>query len=167
MKLSIIVAVSDNGVIGYQNDLPWRLSSDLKRFKSITMGHSILMGRKTFESLPKLLPGRKTVILTRQLNYKFEGATVVDSLEAAIDVCSDEPEAFVIGGAEIYHQALSLADRLYLTKVHAEIKGDTYFPPINWRQWKQLEVEQHETDERNQYPTTFSIYERIEAGGSR
>lgn len=163
MKLSIIVAVSDNGVIGYENDLPWRLSSDLKRFKSITMGHSILMGRKTFESLPKLLPGRKTVILTRQLDYKFEGAIVVDSLGAAIDVCREEPEAFVIGGAEIYHQALSLADRLYLTKVHAEIKGDTYFPSINLHEWKQLEVEHHEADDRNQYPTTFSIYERIEA----
>lgn len=163
MKLSIIVAVSDNGVIGFKNDLPWRLSSDLKRFKSITMGHSILMGRKTFESLPKLLPGRKTVILTRQSDYKFEGAIVVDSLNSAIDVCREEAEAFVIGGAEIYHQALSSAARLYLTKVHAEIKGDTFFPSINWHEWKQLKVEHFEADEKNQYPTTFAVYERIEA----
>ena len=161
MKLSIIVAVSDNETIGKENKLPWRLSSDLKRFKSITMGNSILMGRKTFESLPKLLPGRKTVILTRQEGYKYEGAIVVDSLASAIEACREESEAFVIGGAEVYHQAIPLASRLYLTKVHAEIDGDTFFPPIDWDDWRLLEKSQHETDEKNQYPTTFCIYERI------
>lgn len=161
MSLSIIVAVSDNGVIGFENTLPWRLSSDLKRFKSITMGNSILMGRKTFESLPRLLPGRKTVILTRQPNYQFEGAVVVDSLQTAIEACRDETEAFVIGGAEIYDQAIALASKIYLTKVHAEIEGDTFFPTIDWNDWNLLFEEKHAADEKNQYPTTFCVYERI------
>lgn len=161
MSLSIIVAVSDNGVIGFENSLPWRLSSDLKRFKSITMGNSILMGRKTFESLPKLLPGRKTVILTRQPNYEVDGAVVVDSLETAIDVCRDETEAFVIGGAEIYDQAIALASKIYLTKVHAQIEGDTFFPKIDWKDWNLFSEEQLPADEKNQYPTTFCVYCRI------
>jgi dihydrofolate reductase len=139
MSLSVIVALAKNRVIGLNNTLPWHLPEDLKRFKQLTMGHHIIMGRKTYESLGRLLPGRQTVIVTRNPNYKVDGAIVVHSLEQAISVSSADSEAFLIGGAELYQQSLPLAKRLYLTMIDAEFEGDAYFPEIELDHWDLLE----------------------------
>ena len=139
MSLSVIVALAKNRVIGLNNTLPWHLPEDLKRFKQLTMGHHIIMGRKTFESLGRLLPGRQTVIVTRNPDYKVDGAIVVHSLEQAISVSSADSEAFLIGGAELYQQSLPLAKRLYLTMIDAEFEGDAYFPEIELDHWDLLE----------------------------
>lgn len=139
MSLSVIVALAKNRVIGLNNTLPWHLPEDLKRFKQLTMGHHIIMGRKTYESLGRLLPGRQTVIVTRNPDYKADGAIVVHSLEQAISVSSADSEAFLIGGAELYQQSLPLAKRLYLTMIDAEFEGDAYFPEIELDHWDLLE----------------------------
>jgi len=139
MSLSVIVALAKNRVIGLNNTLPWYLPEDLKRFKQLTMGHHIIMGRKTYESLGRLLPGRQTVIVTRNPDYKVDGAIVVHSLEQAISVSSADSEAFLIGGAELYQQSLPLAKRLYLTMIDAEFEGDAYFPEIELDHWDLLE----------------------------
>jgi dihydrofolate reductase len=139
MSLSVIVALAKNRVIGLNNTLPWHLPEDLKRFKQLTMGHHIIMGRKTYESLGRLLPGRQTVIVTRNPDYKVDGAIVVHSLEQAISVSSADSEAFLIGGAELYQQSLPLAKRLYLTMIDAEFEGDVYFPEIELDHWDLLE----------------------------
>ena len=139
MSLSVIVALAKNRVIGLNNTLPWHLPEDLKRFKQLTMGHHIIMGRKTYESLGRLLPGRQTVIVTRNPDYKVDGAIVVHSLEQAISVSSADSEAFFIGGAELYQQSLPLAKRLYLTMIDAEFEGDAYFPEIELDHWDLLE----------------------------
>jgi len=139
MSLSVIVALAKNRVIGLNNTLPWHLPEDLKRFKQLTMGHHIIMGRKTYESLGRLLPGRQTVIVTRKPDYKVDGAIVVHSLEQAISVSSADSEAFLIGGAELYQQSLPLAKRLYLTMIDAEFEGDAYFPEIELDHWDLLE----------------------------
>lgn len=139
MSLSVIVALAKNRVIGLNNTLPWHLPEDLKRFKQLTMGHHIIMGRKTFESLGRLLPGRQTVIVTRNPDYKVDGAIVVHSLEQAMSVSSADSEAFLIGGAELYQQSLPLAKRLYLTMIDAEFEGDAYFPEIELDHWDLLE----------------------------
>lgn len=139
MSLSVIVALAKNRVIGLNNTLPWHLPEDLKRFKQLTMGHHIIMGRKTYESLGHLLPGRQTVIVTRNPDYKVDGAIVVHSLEQAMSVSSADSEAFLIGGAELYQQSLPLAKRLYLTMIDAEFEGDAYFPEIELDHWDLLE----------------------------
>jgi dihydrofolate reductase len=139
MSLSVIVALAKNRVIGLNNTLPWHLPEDLKRFKQLTMGHHIIMGRKTYESLGRLLPGRQTVIVTRNPDYKVDGAIVVHSLEQAMSVSSADSEAFLIGGAELYQQSLPLAKRLYLTMIDAEFEGDAYFPEIELDHWDLLE----------------------------
>ena len=125
MTVSIIVAMAENGVIGRDMDLPWHISADLKRFKALTMGHHIVMGRKTFESIGRLLPGRTTVIVTRQPDYQVDGAVIVNSLGAAQAAATDDSELFIIGGGQIYEIALPLADRLHVTRVHTEVDGDT------------------------------------------
>ena len=160
MRLSIIVAASDNNVIGNQGDLPWRLSADLKRFKSLTMGHAIIMGRKTYESINRLLPGRTTVVLTRQTKYCVDGAIVAQSLESALKSLDQDDESFIIGGEEIYRVGLSLAQRIYLTRVHCSVKGDAYLPEIDWDEWKLVEQTEHGVDERNQFSSTFQIFDR-------
>jgi len=160
MRISLIVALAENGVIGRDGDLPWRLSSDLRRFKSITMGHHIVMGRKTYESINRLLPGRTTVILTRMPGYHVEGAIVADSLNAAIDKIEGDDEVFIIGGAEVYRQSIGTAERLYVTAVQADVDGDTYFPDIDWQQWQLIEEELHSADEKNEYDFCFRVYER-------
>lgn len=129
MTLSIIVAMTKERVIGYQNKIPWHLSEDLKHFKKITMGHPIIMGRKTFESIGHPLPGRENIVITRNKNYKAVGVTIVHGLEEALK--NKTGECFVIGGAEIYKAALPQADKLYLTLIHDQIKGDTFFPPVD------------------------------------
>jgi dihydrofolate reductase len=136
-RISIVVAYSVNRVIGAGGKMPWHLSDDLKRFRALTMGHSIIMGRKTWESLGRLLPGRRHVVVTRKLGYKIPGATVVGSLNEALASCADEAEVFVIGGGEIYSLALPLAQRLYVTEIDAEFTGDTFFPAIASGQWQE------------------------------
>ncbi|MBL98494.1 MAG: diacylglycerol kinase [Rhodopirellula sp.] len=161
MTVSIIVAMAENGVIGRDMDLPWHISADLKRFKALTMGHHIVMGRKTFESIGRLLPGRTTVIVTRQPDYQVDGAVIVNSLGAAQAAATDDSELFIIGGGQIYEIALPLADRLHVTRVHTEVDGDTSFPAIDWDQWELVSAERHGADEKNDYDFTFESYRRM------
>ena len=142
--LSLIVAIAKNRVIGVNNTLPWHLPEDLKRFRAITTGHHIIMGRKTYDSLGRLLPGRTTVIVTRNQDYKVEGAIVVNSLEAAISACGDDNEVFLIGGAELYKDGLKLANKLYITEIDAEYAGDAFFPEFEMNEWKAGERESHQ-----------------------
>lgn len=134
-NLSIIVAVAENNVIGINNTLPWHLPEDLKRFRALTTGHHIIMGRKTYESLGRLLPGRTTVIVTRNKNYHVEGALIADSLESALALCKEDGEPFLIGGAELYQAGIALANKLYLTKVNVSVDGDAFFANINASDW--------------------------------
>lgn len=136
-SLSIIAAVASNRVIGRDNDLPWHLPEDLKQFRCLTMGHHIIMGRKTFESLGRLLPGRTTVVVSRQPGYAVEGAKVAAGLREALAACAGDEEVFVIGGAELYREALALADKLYLTEIEAEFDGDAWFPEYDRAAWRE------------------------------
>ena len=158
--LSLIVAIAENGVIGREGDLPWHLSADLRRFKQITMGHHIVMGRKTYESIGRPLPGRTSVVVTRSADYQAEGVLVARSLDEALTLAAGDEETFIIGGAEIYRQALPLARRIYVTRVHAEIEGDVFFPEFDPSAWKLLEAERHEPDEKNAYPYSFQVFGR-------
>jgi dihydrofolate reductase len=141
--LSVIAAVASNRVIGRDNDLPWHLPEDLKHFRRLTMGHHIIMGRKTFESLGRLLPGRTTVVVSRQPGYRVDGAKVAGTLAEAVAACAGDDELFVIGGAELFREALQLADRLYLTEVHAEFAGDVFFPQYDAAAWHEAARERH------------------------
>ncbi|GAB3263821.1 type 3 dihydrofolate reductase [Larkinella harenae] len=162
MQISLIAAVAENGVIGRDNDLVWLLPDDFKYFKQTTSGHPILMGRKTFESLGKPLPNRLNVVITRNANYQPEGTIVVDSLDKALEEARKTgiAEAFVIGGAEIYRQAIPFADRLYLTEVKASFEGDARFPDFNQSDWEELSRRPHPADERHAVPFDFVIWER-------
>jgi dihydrofolate reductase len=157
-QLSIIVAVANNSVIGLNNTLPWHLPEDLKRFKELTMGHHIIMGRKTYESLGCLLPGRTTVIVTRNQHYSVYGAIVVHSLIDALEASKKDDEVFLIGGAELYAVGLTLAHRIYLTEVHAEFAGDAFFPTVNFSDWQEACREQHEA--KNGLVFSYVVYER-------
>lgn len=161
MSVSIIVAMAENNVIGRDMDLPWHISADLKRFKALTMGHHIVMGRKTYESIGRLLPGRTTVIITRQHDYQIEGAVVVHSLEQARQVAAEDNELFIIGGGQIYELALPYADKLHLTRVHTEVEGDTRFPNIYWNEWQLISAERHLADEKNDHDYTFESYQKV------
>ena len=168
MKLSLLAALSTNNVIGRNNEVPWRLSTDLKFLKSKTMGHHVIMGRKTYESVGRPLPGRTNVIITRQENYAPEGVTVVHSLEEAVRIAQQngDDEAFVLGGAEIYAQAMHRADRMYLTRVHAEVEGDTWFPDFDdVSEWHLVDAEHFDADEKNEFPFSFLRYERAAPAG--
>lgn len=168
MKLSLIAALATNNVIGRDNQVPWHLSTDLKRFKSLTMGHHLIMGRKTYESVGRPLPGRTNVVITRRTDYAAEGVVVVNTLEDAIRIAADagESEAFIAGGAEIYTQAIHRADRMYLTRVHADVEGDTVFPDFDdVSEWRLIDSEHCEADEKNEYPFSFLTYERAGAEG--
>ena len=160
MKISIIVAASENNVIGVAGELPWRLSSDLQHFKATTMGKPIVMGRKTWDSIGRPLPGRQNIVITRQAGYVAEGCDVVASLAEAAEAAGDENEIMVIGGSEIYSLALPLADRLYMTRVHAAVDGDAFFPEIDATEWRLIDEEHHEADERNEHPYSFRVFER-------
>lgn len=164
--LAMIVAASENDVIGNNDDLPWKLSADLKNFKKLTMGHHIIMGRKTFDSIGCLLPGRTTVIITRQADYQFEGAKVAHSLESAIEMCDNDELPFVTGGAEIYRIALPYVTRLHVTRVHTTIDGDTRLPEIDWERWKRIDSQHHGKDEKNEFDITFETYVRTNAPGN-
>ncbi|WP_295334593.1 dihydrofolate reductase [Flavobacterium sp.] len=156
--ITVIAAVAENNALGKENQLLWHLPDDFKRFKAITSGHYIIMGRKTFESFPKPLPNRTHVIISRQPNYHPEGCIVVNSLGKAIEACPKTEEVFIIGGGEIYQQSIEVADKLDLTKVHASFEGDTYFPEINLTQWELVFEEFHPKDERHDYAFTFQTY---------
>jgi dihydrofolate reductase len=162
--VSLIWAMSENRVIGLDNGLPWHLPADLKRFKKLTLGKPILMGRRTWESLPGLLPGRQHIVLTRDPGYAANGGTLVHSLEQALEVVAEEGELMIVGGAALYEQALPLADRLYLTLVHAVCSGDTYFPPFEPTDWQEMEREYHPADTKNDHAMSFIILERKRVG---
>ena len=159
--ISIIVAAAANNVIGAQGDLPWRLSDDLKRFKAVTMGKPIVMGRKTWESIGRALPGRRNIVITRQQGFAAEGCVVVQSADEAIVQAGDVSEIMVIGGSEIYGLFLSMAQRLYMTRVHADVSGDAFFPDIDEDMWQLVSDEAYPADSRNEFDFSFRIYERI------
>jgi dihydrofolate reductase len=142
-ELSVIAAIARNGTIGRDNALPWRLPEDLKRFKALTMGHHIIMGRKTYESLGRLLPGRTTVIVSRNHDYAVSGAIVANSLRQALQACGGDKEIFVIGGAQLYQEALPMAGRLYLTEIDEDFNGDVHFPKIDSSAWRERSRETH------------------------
>ncbi|GAA0763807.1 dihydrofolate reductase [Psychroflexus lacisalsi] len=160
MKVTIIAAAAENNALGRNNDLIWHLPDDFKRFKAITSHHHIIMGRKTFESFPKLLPNRKHIIITRQKDYEKEGAIVVHNLEDALKNCSGEDEVFIIGGGEIYKQALPYADKIELTRVHDTFEADAFFPEIEESVWELKSSEYHEKDERHKIDFTYLTYSK-------
>jgi dihydrofolate reductase len=160
MRLSLIVAVSENHVIGRDGDLPWRLSADLKRFKRLTMGHHIVMGRRTFESIGRLLPGRITVVLSRNPDFVADGVIAVSDFDEALRRIAGDNEIFIIGGAELYRWTLHRVARMYLTTVHADVDGDTRFPPVDWSQWALLEDVRVPADEKNDHDYSFRVYDR-------
>ena len=158
--ISIIVAMAKNRVIGAKGAIPWHLPEELKRFKHLTLGHHIIMGRKTWESIGRPLPGRTSVIVTRQRGYRVPGAKVVHSLDEAIAACGADDEIFVIGGAELYAQAFSRAGRLYLTTVNAETPGDTLMPDYAAGDWREVSAESYPADDRHRYAFRCAVYER-------
>jgi dihydrofolate reductase len=149
MTRSFVVAVARNGIIGHTNGLPWRLPADLAFFKRLTTGHPIIMGRKTYESIGKPLPGRLNIVVTRSPGFVAPGCTVVGTLEAAYRAAGEAPEVFIIGGAQIYEAAFPSADRIYLTEVESDIEGDTYFPRFDRREWDETVLERHGVDPRH------------------
>jgi len=166
MRLSIIAALSSNNVIGRNNDLPWHLSSDLKRLKALTMGHHMIMGRRTYESIGKPLPGRTFLVITRDPSFSAEGVRVVHSLEDAIQAVTNDDEPFIAGGGEIFQQAIHRADRMYLTRVHVDLEGDAYFPDFDdVSEWQLTDSEHFEADEKNDYPYSFLTYDRVAVEG--
>ena len=161
--LSLIVAISENHVIGREGQLPWHLSADLKRFKQLTMGHHIVMGRKTYDSIGRQLPGRISVVLTRQSEWTVEGVLTACDLPTALKLAGDDEEVFVIGGSQIYQLALPLVDRLYVTQVHATVDGDTYFPAITDDQWQLQQTDSFAADEKNDHDYSFLVYSRLDS----
>lgn len=166
IRLSLMVAKASNRVIGRNNKLPWYLPNDLKYFKQVTFGKPVIMGRKTWDSLGKPLPGRTNIVITRQPDFQAEGAKVVATLEEAVTMAENvafiegQDEAVVMGGAEIYALALPKADRLYLTEVHAEVDGDTWFPEYDTAEWKEIGREDFPAEGPNPYDYSFAVYER-------
>ncbi len=158
--ITIIAAVAENRALGKDNQLIWHLPADLKRFKQVTLGHHIIMGRKTFESLGKPLPNRTTIIITRNKNYKQEGCIVVNSLPEAIEASKTDENPYILGGAEIYKQALEIADKLDLTFVHHTFEADAFFPEINNAIWEETERTSFNADEKNKYDYSFVSYKR-------
>ena len=161
-ELTLIVAAGENDAIGKDNQLIWHLSDDLKRFKALTNGHHIIMGRKTFESFPKPLPNRTHVIITRQKDYNVpEGCIVVSSLKKAIEICPENEENFIIGGGQIYKQSIGDVDKVELTRVHTTIDADTFFPEIDLKDWRLIAEEFHPKDEKHQYDFTYLTYVKV------
>jgi dihydrofolate reductase len=158
--ITLIVAVADSGVIGRDNSLPWHLPEDLKRFKRLTMGKPILMGRKTFESIGNPLPGRQNIVVTRDANYRREGVSIVNDVDGALRAAGMAPEVMVIGGAELFRALLPRARRIHLTRVHGEIEGDVMWPALDDREWSVVEREAYAADERHRYAMTFEVWER-------
>lgn len=166
MTISIIAAMSDNRVLGKDNDLVWHLPDDMKHFKKTTSGHAVIMGRKTFESFGKPLKNRENIIITRKKNYDTKGAEVVNSVDNALKLAGkmEDKEIFIIGGGEIYKQTIPYTDRIYLTIVHHEFDGDTFFPELDLSEWQEKERKFHNPDERHLYPFTILILEKKQKG---
>ncbi len=163
MKISIVVAMDANGVIGRDNELPWHLPADLQHFKKTTMGKPILMGRKTWESIGRPLPGRTNIVITRDSDYQADGCIVVNSIDAAMAAAGEQDEVMVIGGAEFYRQVLPRADTLYLTRIHASFDGDTVFPELYAADWREVERSDQSADEKNPHDYSFIRLERVTA----
>ncbi len=159
--ITIIAAVADNNALGKDNQLIWYLPSDLKRFKKVTSNHHVIMGRKTYESLGKPLPNRTNIIISRNTNYKAEGCVVVNSLQEAIDAAKEDENPYILGGAEIYQQAILIADKLDITFVHQQFEADAFFPEIDNTVWKETSREGFKSDEKNIYDYSFVTFERI------
>jgi dihydrofolate reductase len=163
MIVSLIVAMDEAGGIGRENQIPWHLSTDLRRFKQITMGHCIIMGRKTYESINRPLPGRTSIVITRQNNFQTSpGILCVDSLDDALQIAKDsgETEAFIIGGGETFRRSLPVADQIYLTRVHTHIQADTFFPQVQLDEWLIVKEQFVPADDKNQFPSTFTLLKR-------
>ncbi|MDH3888568.1 MAG: type 3 dihydrofolate reductase [Gammaproteobacteria bacterium] len=163
MKISIVVAMDANGVIGRGNELPWHLPADLQYFKKTTMGKPILMGRKTHESIGRPLPGRTNIVITRDSGYQAKGCVVVNSIDAAMQAAGEQDEIMVIGGAEFYRQVLAHTSTIYLTRIHASVDGDTVFPELNATDWREVERSDQSADEKNPYDYSFIRLERVTA----
>ncbi len=159
MKITIVAAASENNVIGKQGKIPWDLPDDFKHFHDVTKGKPVIMGRKTHESIGRVLPGRMNIVVTRQ-EIDIEGCKIVHSIEEALELVKDEPEVCVIGGGEIYKQSLPLATHIDLTRVHATIEGDAFFPEFSEDEWEEISCERHEADKEHAYAFTFHVYER-------
>ncbi|MCZ4244907.1 dihydrofolate reductase [Pedobacter punctiformis] len=161
-KISIAVAVGENYAIGKNNQLLWHMPADLKFFKQTTSGHTVIMGRKTFDSVGRPLPNRRNIVISRDKNLKIEGVEVVNSLDEALSISkNEEKDIFIVGGAEIYRQALPKTDTLFLTTIHHHFDADTFFPEIDKSEWKEVRSETHQADEKNPYDYTFSVLERV------
>lgn len=159
--LSIVVAAAENGVIGSDNRLPWRLPDDLKRFKALTLGKPVVMGRRTWDSIGRPLPLRTNIVVSRRPDLRIQGCTVVGSLEQAILASAGAPEVMVIGGAEIYRQVLGSTTTIHLTRVHASVAGNVYFPELPREEWAQTDVQHHPADDRHEYAFSFVTLQRI------
>ena len=160
-QLSIIVAIADNNAIGKDNQLLWHLSEDLKRFKQLTTHHTIVMGKKTFESLPiRPLPNRRSVVITDIVDEKIDGCVMAYSIEEAIQLCEEDKENFIIGGGSIYRQFMPIADKLYLTKVHKDFEADTFYPDIDFSDWEIIEKQENLQDEKSGLLYSYFIYKR-------
>lgn len=160
MKINIIVAADEQSGIGKNNSLPWHLSADLKHFKLLTSGHSIIMGRKTYESIGKPLANRRNIVVTRQNDFQLAGTQVVNSFEDALEICKSEEEVFVIGGAELFKQAIPQARIIYLTRIHHAFDADTFLQDIDWNEWEEIERHLHQPDEKNPHAYTFITLNR-------
>lgn len=160
MILSIIVAAAENLVIGHNNALIWHISADLKHFKQLTTGHTIIMGRKTFESIGRALPNRRNVVITRNKDYQADGCEIAESIEEALKMVVTEDEVFIIGGGSIYRESWERADRLYLTLVHTEVEGDTFIPAIDSDKWEVICRQDFKADEKNEFDYSFVDYKR-------
>ncbi|WP_240904773.1 dihydrofolate reductase [Sphingobacterium sp. SGR-19] len=161
LKITLIVAAAENNAIGKNNQMLWHLPDDFKYFKQHTLDHSVVMGRKTYESIGKPLPQRRNIVLTRDLNWSADNVDVANSLDEVLTYCRDEREIFIIGGAKIYQQALPLAQKVLLTRVHTTLNGDAYFPELPQSAWKKVSEERHVQDERHVYDFTFEVWERM------
>ena len=166
MKISIIVAVASNGVIGKNNSLPWHLPADMKFFKEKTMGHCIITGRRNYESIPgkfRPLPGRTNIVLTRDAAYKAAGALVTHEIAKALELArsQNETECFIIGGAHVFGQVMEMTDTIYYTRIHHDFEGDVFFPKLDPAKWKLAKSEMHEPDEKNKWAFEFCMYERV------
>ncbi len=162
MKISCIVAKTKNNVIGLDNKMPWHISDDLKYFKKVTTGHTIIMGRKNFESIGRPLPNRINIVLTRDKNFKNKGCIILDTIEKALKFAYDtgEDEVFIIGGGQIYEQTVEYWDKMYITEIEAEIDGEVFFPEIDSNEWKEIWQECHSKSDKNEYDFCFKQYER-------
>jgi dihydrofolate reductase len=163
MRVSAVVAASENNVIGKDGGLPWHVSSDLKLFKQITMGKPVIMGRRTWESLPrKPLPGRRNIVITRNRDYEAEGAEIVGSVDEALAACQGEDEVSIIGGGQVYERAMDRTDRIYLTRIHLKVDGDTFLPDLPESEWQEVSRSEHPKGERDDAAFTLIVLDRVE-----